>query len=104
MRLEMLYKKMEEIRQKFKIKTYITIRSSSYWAHINIHIHNLLNVLNSTLYSLNVQEWKSTLLGIILGITSFGVEIHAQYSGIHSQMSDSNHYFESRFPLQIKWS
>ena len=28
-------------------------------------------------YSLNVQEWKSTLLGIILGVTSFGVEIHS---------------------------
>ena len=38
------------------------------------------------LYSLNVHEWKSTLLGVILGITSFGVEIH-------SQKSDSNHYF-----------
>ena len=45
------------------------------------------------MYSLNVQEWKSTLLGVILGITSFGVEIHAQISGIHSQKSDSNHYF-----------
>ena len=43
-------------------------------------------------YSLNVQEWKSTLLGVILGITSFGVEIHAQNSGIHSQKSDSNQY------------
>ena len=29
----------------------------------------------------------------ILGITSFGVDIHAQNSGIHSQKSDSNHYF-----------
>ena len=37
------------------------------------------------LYSLNVKEWKSTLLGFVLGITSFGVEIHAQNSGIHSQ-------------------
>ena len=36
-------------------------------------------------YSLNVQEWKSTLLGVILGITSFGVEIHAQNSGIHKE-------------------
>ena len=44
-------------------------------------------------YALNVQEWKSTLLRVILGITSFGVEIHAQNSGIHSQKSDSNHYF-----------
>ena len=45
------------------------------------------------MYSLNVQEWKSTLLGVILGITSFGVEIHIQNSGIYSQKSDSNHYF-----------
>ena len=44
------------------------------------------------LYSLNVKEWKSTLLGV--GITSFGVEIYAQNSAIHSQKSDSNHYFE----------
>ena len=44
-------------------------------------------------YSLNVQEWKSTLLGVILGIIRFGVEIHAQNSDIHSQKSDSNHYF-----------
>ena len=29
----------------------------------------------------------------LLGITSFGVEIHAQTSGFHSQKSDSNHYF-----------
>ena len=41
-------------------------------------------------YSLNVQEWKSTLLGVILGINSFGVEIDAQNSGIHSHKSDSN--------------
>ena len=34
--------------------------------------------LMSVLYSLNVQEWKFTLLGVIVGITSFIVEIHAQ--------------------------
>ena len=49
--------------------------------------------LQANTYSLNVQEWKSTLLGVILGITSFGVEIHAQNIGIHSQKSDPNHYF-----------
>ena len=38
------------------------------------------------LYSLNAVEWKSTLLGVILGITSFGVEIHSQNSGIHSKV------------------
>ena len=43
--------------------------------------------------SLNVQEWNCTLLGVILGITSFGVDIYAQNSGIHSQKSDSDHYF-----------
>ena len=43
--------------------------------------------------SRNIQEWKSTLLGVMIGIISFGVEIHAQNSGIHSQKSDSNHYF-----------
>ena len=29
----------------------------------------------------------------LLGIISFGVEINAQNSEIHSQKSDSNHYF-----------
>ena len=43
--------------------------------------------------SLNVQEWSCTLLGVILGITSFGVDIYAKNSGIHSQKSDSDHYF-----------
>ena len=45
----------------------------------------------------------------MLGIPSFGVEIHAQSSGIHSQKSDLNHYFgvdstifESGFPLRNK--
>ena len=57
-----------------------------------IHVYELSNCTD---FSLNGQEWKSTLLGFILGITSFGVEIHrdAQNSGIHSQKSDSNHYF-----------
>ena len=71
----------------------------------------ILCFLRSIIYSLYVQEWKSTLFGIILGITSFGVEIHTQNSGIHSQKSDSNHYFGldstiSRvdFHLQTKWS
>ena len=50
-------------------------------------------VVIQNLYSLNVQEWKSTLVGVILGSLCFGVEIHAQNSGIHSQKSDSNHYF-----------
>ena len=44
-------------------------------------------------YSVNMQEWKSTRLGVILRITSFEMEIHTQNSGIHSQKSDSNHYF-----------
>ena len=39
-----------------------------------------------TSYSLNAVEWKSTLLGVILGIASFGVEIHSQNSGIHSKV------------------
>ena len=69
-----------------------------------------MHIFTESVLSINVQEWKSTLLGVILGIASFGVEIHAQNSGIHSQKSDSNHYFgvdmfhyfESGFPLQKK--
>ena len=53
----------------------------------------LLAIILNIMYSLNVQEWKSTLLGVILGITLFGVEIHTQNSGIHSKKSDSSHYF-----------
>ena len=37
-------------------------------------------------YSLNAVEWKSTLLGVLLGLLHFGVEIHAQNSGIHSKV------------------
>ena len=62
---------------------------------------------NSQHWIITLLMWKSTLLGVIWGIISFGVEIHAQNSGIHSQKSDSNHYFgvdstifESGFPLQ----
>ena len=54
-------------------------------------------------HPVNVQECISTLLGVILGITSFGVEIH-------SQKSDSNHYFGvdstiiwEWIQLQMKW-
>ena len=54
-------------------------------------------------------EWKSTLLGVKIRITSFGVEIHAKNSRTRSQQSDSNHYsilwsgfhsFERGFQLQ----
>ena len=38
-----------------------------------------------TVFSLNAAEWKSTLLGVILGSLRFGVEIHSQNSGIHSK-------------------
>ena len=41
-----------------------------------------------------MQEWKSTLLGVILGITSFWSGSRSQNNGIHSQKSDSNHYLE----------
>ena len=33
-----------------------------------------LRVRTTITYSLNAVEWKSTLFGVILGITSFGVE------------------------------
>ena len=61
-------------------------------------------------HSLNVREWKSTLLGVILGSPRFGVVIHTENSGIHSQKSDSNHtlewihYFERGFHSKTKWS
>ena len=62
-------------------------------------------------YSLTVWEWKSTLLGVILGSIRFGVAIHSQNSGIRSQKSDSNHYFGvdstiiwEWIQLQMKWS
>ena len=42
--------------------------------------------LASAMHSLNAVKWKSTLLAVILGITSFGVEIHLQNSGIHSKV------------------
>ena len=40
-----------------------------------------------------MHEWISTLLEVILVSLRFGVEIHAQNSGIHSQKNDSNHCF-----------
>ena len=46
--------------------------------------------------SLNVQEWKSNLFGVILGITRIGVDGHAQISLSHSQESDSN-------PNTLEW-
>ena len=55
-------------------------------------------------YSLNVQEWKNTLLGVILGITSFGVEIHSQTSDSNQRLWSGFYDFESGFPLQTKWS
>ena len=67
--------------------------------------------ITGSMYSPNAVEWKSTLLGVILGITSFGVEIHSQNSGIHSKVvvwitlfEIGFHYFERGFPLQTKWS
>ena len=66
---------------------------------------------NRNCYSLNTVEWKSILLGVILGITSFGVEIHSQDSGIYSKgvvwftlLKENSSYFERGFPLQTKWS
>ena len=50
-------------------------------------------------YSLNAVEWKSTLLGVILGITSFGVEIHSQNSGFNHSFESGFYYFEHGFPL-----
>ena len=61
-------------------------------------------IYSSLMYSLNAVEWKSTLLGVIWGITSFGVEIHSQNRRIHSKAFGLNHSFESGFPLQTKWS
>jgi len=43
-----------------------------------------------TAYSHNVYKGvETTLSGVILGITHFGVEIHAQNSEIHSQKNAS---------------
>ena len=52
-------------------------------------------------YSPNVKEWKSTLLGVILGIISFGVEIHAQ-EWFKPLLWSGFYYFESGFPLQTE--
>ena len=50
------------------------------------------------------MEWKSTLLGLILGITLFwsGNPLSKQWNPLQS--SGLNHSFESGFPLQMKWS
>ena len=45
------------------------------------------------------RSGNSLFIGVVLGITSFGVEIHPQNSGIHSQ-SDSNHTTLEWIPLQ----
>ena len=77
---------------------------------INVSVSELCSL---SLYSLNAVEWKSTLLGVILGSLRFGVEIHSQNSGIHSKVVSSGlnhsfesgfHYFERGFSLQTKWS
>ena len=44
---------------------------------------------NANLLSINVQEWKSTLLGVILGITSIWSENPLSNSEIHSQIVKS---------------
>ena len=62
-------------------------------------------------YSLNAVEWKSTLFGVILGITSFGVESTPkllwnplQSSGLNHSFEGGFYYFERGFPLQKKGS
>ena len=40
-----------------------------------IHFHCWCNhTAHASIFSLNAVEWKSTIFGVILGITSFGVE------------------------------
>ena len=64
----------------------------------SIHAGRVMILLPTTL---SKRDYLSTcsgveihsIIGVVLGITSFGVEIHAQNSGIHSQKSDLNHYF-----------
>ena len=55
-------------------------------------------------YSLNVQEWKSTLLGVIIR-DHFVLEWKStvKISGIQSQKSDSNHYFGVDSTMIWKW-
>ena len=72
----------------------IKIQNKFYRIQFENHLVSYLHVQYRFFqYSLNAAEWKFNLLRVILGITSLGVEIHAQNSGIHSQKSDSNHYF-----------
>ena len=60
--------------------------------------------MHEELYFLSVQEWKSTLFGVLLGSLHFGMEIHSQNSGIHSQKSNSNHYFNVKSTIKLEWS
>ena len=46
-------------------------------------------------YSLNAVEWKSTLFGVMLGITSFGVDdVLPNYSGIRSEVVVESFFWE----------
>ena len=74
-------------------------------------VHRLVYAYGDYPNSLNAMEWKSTLLGVILGITSFGVEIHSQNSGIHSKvvvwitlLRVNSTSLSVDFSLQTKWS
>ena len=50
------------------------------------HVYEKGPLCKEITYSLNAVEWKSNLLGVILGSLRFGVEIHSQNSGIHSKV------------------
>ena len=57
---------------------------------VPLESHELLAYINllSKCTGVEIHYFRSHI-----GITSFGVEIHSQNSGIQSQKSDSNHYF-----------
>ena len=65
-----------------------------------------IHSMHGSLLKSYAVKWKSTLLGDVLGITSFGVEIHTENSGIYSKVvvwithESGFLFFQHGFPLQ----